>query len=111
MMPHDDKAQDMDMIAGVLQKIVDEMHGYESDRIMPMDKKPKMVEAEIKTVHPMDEEMESEGSSELDPSVLKELMGKAEEAGEDGSLPEDQEAEFPSEIQKLIAEKRKNKLA
>ena len=117
MMPHDDVEQDKDMIANVLQKIVDEMHGYEADRIMPEDKRPKMSMGGIP--HPTEDKAESLDQAEpenqdnqhepLDPAVLKELMSKAEEAGEDGSLPEDQEAEFPSEIQMLIAEHRKKK--
>lgn len=116
MMPHEDKSQDMDMIADVLQKIVDEMHGFESDRIMPLDKKPKMAEG---IPSPMEDKAETFDQAEpenqdnqhepLDPEVLKQLMAKADEADSDGSLPEDSEAEFPSEIQMLIAEKRKKK--
>lgn len=114
-MPHDDKPQDMDMIASVLQKIVDEMNGYESDRIMPMDKKqgmsmggiPHANEDKAETLDQAEPENQDNQHEPLDPSVLKELMSKADQADSDGSLPDDHESEFPSEIQMLIAEKRK----
>lgn len=107
MMPHEDMSQDKDMIKAVLQKIIDEMDTMESDRIMPEGRKPKAVEMEVKTMHPMDEEMESD---ELDPSVLSELMSKAGEADETGALPEDRESDLPPEIRDAVNRKKEQGL-
>ena len=85
-MPHEDKQQDADMIKTILQKIIDEMNTMESDRIMPEERKPKVMAAKVDVMTP---ESMDEGSDELDPTVLSELMTKAGEADESGSLPED----------------------
>lgn len=105
-MPHDDKAQDADMIKSVLQKIIDEMGTMEADRIMPEHRKPKMVKMEVETVKPMEEEMEDE---ELNPEILSELMDKAGEADETGELPEDRENDLPSEIVEAVKRKKEMK--
>lgn len=106
MMPHDDASQDKDMIKTILQKIIDEMNTMESDRIMPEERKPKVMEMEVKAAQPMDEEMESD---ELDPNVLGELMSKAGEADESGALPEDRESDLPPEIAEAVRRKKKMK--
>lgn len=106
MMPHDDKTQDADMIKTVLQKIIDEMNGLESDRIMPEERKPKMVKTEVEVMKPMEEEMESD---DLDPNVLGELMSKAGEANESGELPEDRESDLPPEIAEAVKRKKEMK--
>ena len=72
MMPQDNKAQDVDMIKSILQKIIDEMGSMEADRIMPEDRKPKMMKMEVEAVKPMEAEMEDE---ELDPVVLDQFPG------------------------------------
>lgn len=106
MMPHDDAGQDKDMIKTILQKIIDEMNTMEADRIMPEERKPKVMEMEVKTAQPMDEEMESD---ELDPNVLGELMSKAGEADESGALPEDRESDLPPEIAEAVKRKKEMK--
>lgn len=103
MMPHDDKAQDMDMIKSILQKIIDEMGSMEADRIMPESRKPKMMKMEVEAVKPMEAEMDDE---ELDPNVLGELMNKAGEADESGELPEDKESDLPPEIAEAVRRKK-----
>lgn len=105
MLEHEDQKQDTDMIKSVLQKIINEMNEFEADRIMPEERKPKAVMAEVKTVEPVEsEEMDTEG---LSPEVLSELMTKAESADEEGNLPEDQEDSLPSELANLVREKKK----
>lgn len=52
------------------------------------------------------EDMESE---ELDPAVLGELMNKAGEADESGSLPEDRESDLPPEIAEIVKRKKETK--
>lgn len=106
MMPHEDASQDKDMIKTILQKIIDEMNTMESDRIMPEERKPKMVKTEVEVMKPMEEEMESD---ELDPNVLGELMNKAEEADESGALPEDRESDLPPEIAEAVKRKKEMK--
>lgn len=105
-MPHEDMSQDKDMIKAVLQKIIDEMDTMESDRIMPDHRKPKVMAMEVKTAQPMEEDMESD---ELDPNVLGELMSKAGEADESGSLPEDRESDLPPEIAEAVKRKKEMK--
>jgi hypothetical protein len=109
MLEHDDQMQDKDMIKSVLQKIIDEMNSFEADRIMPEDKKPKAVMAEVKTVEPMEPEELESAEGGLSPDVLAELMSKAETADEAGSLPEDEEDSLPPEIAALVREKKKVK--
>ena len=89
---HDDEAQDADMIKQVLQKIIDEMNGLETDRIMPAHKKPGYAHGDVVApAHPAenhaltDEEAEPENeANELDPHILEDLMEKAEGANDDG---------------------------
>lgn len=119
MMPHDDENQDKDMIASVLQKIVGEMHGYESDRIMPMEKKPgyamgsngipKPNEDKGETMEQAEPENQDNQHEPLDPSILKELMAKADQADSDGSIPGEDMSDMPHEIQMLVEEKRKKR--
>lgn len=99
---HEDKAQDMDMIKTILQKIIDEMGSMEADRIMPESRKPKMMKMEVETMKPVDS-MEDE---ELDPNVLGELMDKAGQADESGELPEDKESDLPPEIADAVRRKK-----
>lgn len=106
MLEHEDQKADVDMIKTVLQKIIDEMNEMEAGRIMPEEKRPKVMEAEIKAVEPAEEEMGEEGP-ELDQGVLSELMGKAESADEEGNLPEDREDELPPELSEIVRSKRK----
>lgn len=108
IMPHEDAAQDKDMIKEILHKIIDEMDRVESDRIMPEHRKPKMVEMEVKTMKPTDE-MESEEDEGLDPAVLGELMNKAGEADESGELPEDKESDLPPEIADAVKRHKETK--
>lgn len=103
MMPN--KNESVDMIKSVLQKIIDEMDMMETDRIMPEHRRPKMIEMEVEAVKPT-EDMESE---ELDPAVLGELMNKAGEADESGSLPEDRESDLPPEIAEIVKRKKETK--
>ena len=115
MLEHEDQKQDMDMIKSVLQKIIDEMNEFEADRIMPEEKKPKAMVAEVHAVEgsPEEEAMESpeEEKTEdgLNPNVLSELMDKAESADEEGNLPEDHENSLPPELAALVREKKKIK--
>lgn len=111
MMPHDDEKQDVDMIKTVLQKIIDEMTDMESQRMLPDGHPAKHVEvsAQVEPENPQEESMESpeEESSEHDDGALSDLLGKADQADESGSMPEDHEEELPPEIQAVIAEKKK----
>ena len=105
MLEHDDQKQDADMIKSVLQKIIDDMNEYEADRIMPMERKPKAMIAEIKTEeHPMEEEMDDEG---LNPEVLSQLMEKAGTANDQGETEEDVTEGLDPEIARLVQEKKK----
>ncbi len=114
MMPHDDMPQDAEMIKTVLQKIIDEMNGLESNRIMPESRKPKMVAAQVDIAakpeegSPQEESMESpeEESSEMNPEVLKQLMDKAGQADESGAMPEDHADELHPAIADLIRKKK-----
>lgn len=148
-MEHDDKAQDMDMIKSVLQKIIDEMTQFESDRIMPEDRKPKMAAMEIhadsetpeeeSSESPLDEDKEDmqlyKGSygiphpnenkaetadeaepenefnqhEDLDPTILSELLKKADESDENGELPEERENDLPLDLANLVREKKRKK--
>lgn len=111
MFQHDDEQQDKDMIADVLQKIVDEMKGLESDRIMPSDHPSKIKQMEISVEKPTDGETPEEESSELDPKVLSELLDKANSADESGATPDETDMDgIDPEIAKLIAEKKKLKV-
>lgn len=95
-----------DMIKSILQKIIDEMGSMEADRIMPEDRKPKVMKMEVEAVKPMEAEMEDEMEDELDPNVLGELMNKAGEADESGELPEDRESDLPPEIAEAVRRKK-----
>lgn len=106
MMPHEDTHQDADMIKTILQKIIDEMNTMESDRIMPDERKPKVMAAKVDVMAPAPDEEESD---ELDPNVLGELMNKAGEADESGELPEDKESDLPPEIADAVRRKKEMK--
>ena len=101
---HPDAAEDADMIKSVLQKIIDEMNDLESNRILPEDKKPKVMTAKVEAVKPVEEPMEDE--ADLDPGVLDELLGKAEKADASGSLPEDSEDELDPELADIVRKKK-----
>ena len=104
-------SQEKDMIKSVLQKIIDDMNSYEADRIMPMERKPKTVVAEVKSVEaePM-EEMEDDEEG-LNPDILSQLLDKAEKASPEGETEEDTEEGLDPEIAQLVREKRKAKLS
>lgn len=109
MIPNDESK---DMIKEVLQKIIDEMEGLETDRIMPEYRKPKAVAVEVEATSKPEEmdEMMEEDEAGLDPAVLDELMSKADEADETGALPEDDVSDLPPEINDAVRRKRKNDL-
>lgn len=119
MMPQEDKTQDMDMIADALQKIVDEMHGYESNRIMPEEKRQGMFAGSNGLVKPNENSAETMEQAEpenqdnqhepLDPEIVKELMAKATEADNEGNIPGEDMSDLPHDIQKLVEEKRKKR--
>jgi hypothetical protein len=147
MMEHQDEKQDVDMIKSVLQKIIDEMNQFESDRIMPADRKKAVITEIHAEGSPEEEVMESpeedklepmelykgsygipkpnedKGESveqaepenqfnqheDLDPTVLTELLKKADEADEDGVMPEERENDLPLELEKLVREKKSKK--
>lgn len=109
MMPQDNKSQDADMIKTILQKIIDEMNTMESDRIMPEDRKPKVMAAKVDVMTPDHMDGEPQDDSELDPSVLKDLMDKAGQADDSGSLPEDQNSDLPPEIADAVKRKKEMK--
>lgn len=112
---HADEAQDAEMISSVLQKIVDEMHGLEADRILPAHKKPGYAHGEVVAPeHPaenhaetLDEAEPENEANELDPEILESLMEKAEHANEDGSTEEDEMADLPPTIVEAIRLKKK----
>lgn len=119
MVPHDDMSQDADMIKSVLQKICDEMDSMEANRIHPKMTVMKLSEgsegipnpnensAETPMqAEPEDHEGEDNQHGPLDSNVLQQLLEKATTADDQGSLPEDQENAFPSEIQDAINKKR-----
>jgi hypothetical protein len=105
MLEHADEKQDKDMIKSVLQKIIDDMNQYESDRILPEDRKPKALVAKVETekMIPMEEDELEDG---LNPEVLSQLMSKADEANENGETEEDNMEGLDPEIARLIAEKK-----
>lgn len=96
----------MEMIKSVLQKVIDEMNGLESDRIMPEHKKPKMMAAKVETVAAPEEMAMDEEESELDPEILSQLMQKADGADENGASEEDRLEEFDPEISEAIKRKK-----
>lgn len=113
------ESHDPEMVKSVLQKIIDDMNGLESDRIHPKTAPMKLSEGSAGIPNPNENEAETPMQAEpedhegeanqhgpLDPEVLKQLMDKATNANDDGSLPEDQENAFPSEIQDAINRKR-----
>lgn len=106
-MPHEDASQDADMIKTILQKIIDEMNTMESDRIMPDDRKPKVMAAKVDVMTP--DHSDEQDSDELDPNVLGELMNRAGEADESGELPEDKESDLPPEIADAVRRKKEMK--
>ena len=58
MMPHEDEQEDKDMIKSILQKIISDMDGLESDRI---SKKPTVVTGHLNVAHPEPENMATGG--------------------------------------------------
>jgi|GEM_PF-4400013 len=105
MLPNEDDHKDM--IKEILQKIIDEMGTLESDRIMPEHRRPKAIALEVETAIPVSEELEVEGDEDLDPTVLDELMTKADSADETGALPEDMEDGLPPEISEAVRRRKK----
>lgn len=119
---HDDHEQDADMIKTVLQKIIDEMNGMESNRIMPESKHPKVMALSAGSEgipHPnsnhaeMPVEAEPENQDNqheaLDPEVLKTLMDRADQADESGSLPEDDFLGLPPAIADAVRKRKESK--
>ena len=99
-----------DMIKEILQKIIDEMGTLESDRIMPEHRRPKSIALEVETAIPVSEESSIEDDEDLDPTVLDELMTKADSADETGALPEDMEDGLPPEISEAVRRKKERPL-
>lgn len=100
-----------DMVKSILQNIIDDMNDMEADRIMPEDRKPKAMKVEVKTATPKPEMVEETmEDDELDPAVLDELMTKADQADENGLLPEDAEDELPPDIADSVRRKRQTDL-
>lgn len=108
--------EDNDLVKGVLQKMIDDMNGLEAERIRPKVTVMKLSDGSSGIPRPDENEAETPREAEpenmenqhepLDPKVLKELMDKATNADDDGSLPEDQENAFPEEIQAALDKKR-----
>lgn len=118
MIPHDDEAQDSEMIKSVLQKIVDDMNSLEANRIMPEHKKPGYAMGggipnpeENKAELPQQAEPETQTNQHepLSPEVLKDLMEKAEHADESGATPEDEMEGLHPHIAAIVAMRRKEK--
>lgn len=97
---HSDEQQDESMIKDVLQKIIDEMDGLEAQRINP--KAAVVKKAEVVQEPQVDD-------SDLDPSVLNELLSKVDSADENGELPEDKALGLPDEVMLAIKKKREMK--
>lgn len=97
-----------DIIKEILQKIIDEMGTLESDRIMPEHRKPKVMALEVEAAVPVSDELDVE-DDELDPTVLNELLTKADDADETGAFPEDAEDDLPPEIGMAVRRKKKLK--
>jgi hypothetical protein len=110
MLEHEDMIQDKDMIKSVLQKIIDDMNAYEADRIMPEERKPKAVIADVKSVEISPEEEGMNDEEGLNPEILAQLMEKAETASPEGETAEDVEEGLDPEIAALVREKRKANL-
>ena len=110
MLQHPDEHEDVDMIKQVLQKIVDEMDQFESDRLMPESRKPKEVHVEAKVEGSPEEEAtespEEESREDGDSSMLDELMNKAPHADEEGALPEDHEEDLHPAVAAIIRKKK-----
>lgn len=108
VVPHDDEAQDAQMIEQVLQKVIDQMHSMEAGRIHP-----KVVDAKVTAVVPKPNEQESmEGQEEpqdengLNPDVLKTLLDKAGSADESGATPDDMSDLHPG-LADIVRNKKK----
>ncbi len=97
---HDDKSQDMDMIAQVLHKIADDMQGLEAGRFHPSAPVSADVHAEV-------EPNEGTPEEESSPEDLQELLGQSDKANDDGSMPDDHDGSLPPAIAALVAEKKK----
>lgn len=135
MPQHDDQDQDAEMIKQVLQKIITEMDGLESNRI-----KPKMAAAHVDVMAPKPSDQdgdeptpmydggaigmkdpngnhaetpeESEPENQfnqhegLDDDILKKLLEKAGDADESGSESEDEFLGMPPAIADAVRKKR-----
>lgn len=114
MMPHEDEAQDASMIEQVLQKIIDEMHGMEANRIHPkavdvsmsMGGIAKPNEDTAETIDQAEPENQDNQHGELDPNVLKELMDKAGSVDDSGAAPDDHMDELPAGLADIIRKKK-----
>lgn len=133
MPQHDDEAEDADMIKKVLQKIIDEMDGLESDRIHPkMPATPMDAAVAQDETQPDEQKMafggaaglrnpasnhaetpeESEPENQfnqhegLDDDILKKLLDKAGDANESGSESEDEFLDLPPAIADAVRKKR-----
>lgn len=70
---------------------------------------PRSNENKAESFDEAEPENEFNQHEDLDPTVLSELLKKAEEADEDGMLPEERESDLPLELQKLVQEKKNKK--
>lgn len=125
----DQEKQQMDMIKTTLQKLIDDMNTMEAGRIAPPKPDvptspdasaplalsegshgiPRPNEDHAETPDEAEPENQFNQHEELDPNILKSLLEKAGSADEEGSLPEDQENDFPQEVQNAVNEKRKSR--
>lgn len=127
-MSHNDESQDKEMIISVLQKVIDDMRGMESDRLMPDHMKPKveMAKVEVKPEdgmsmgggipHPNQDSAESYEQAEpenqnnqhepLDEDILAKLMEKAGSADDEGSTPDDALNDLHPDLADAVRKKR-----
>lgn len=103
---------ELDMIKQTLMRVIDDMNKMESQRLLP-DGHPKKMGDMPPAPSPdapaiaADEPDGDEGSSDLDPNVLGQLLDKAGDAGPDGSTDEDAQSALDPDIAAIVAEKKK----
>lgn len=107
--------QDLDMIKQALMKVIDDMTAMESDRHLPDGHPMKMKLAVESKDAPMngsemspDSDMSgtSDDVGSDDPKMLDSLMGEADKADMDGSMPEDKASDLPPEIMDIVNKKK-----
>ncbi len=114
MMPQEmpqENAPSLDMIKQALMKVIDDMTAMESDRHLPdnhpMKAKPPVAPVDGSEESPdLDMSGTSEDAGSDDPKMLESLMGEADKADADGSMPEDRENDLPPEIMDVVNRKK-----